>query len=151
MRSNSSLCTVVILLLNFANPNFALATDGSTDKYQGAPNTISFKVTTSECCGGEDADPHAVHGLETDDRAFILSGKSADSKGARDGFVVRFADFIEAFSFMTKVALLCEKYNHHPNWDNVYSKVIIKLSTHDLGGITNLDQTLASEINQIFD
>ena len=62
-----------------------------------------------------------------------------------------FANFIEAFSFMTKVALICEKYNHHPNWDNVYSKVIIRLNTHDLGGITNLDQTLASEINNIFD
>ena len=62
-----------------------------------------------------------------------------------------FANFIEAFSFMTKIALICEKYNHHPNWENVYSKVIIKLNTHDLGGITNLDQTLASEINKIFD
>ena len=61
-----------------------------------------------------------------------------------------FSNFIEAFSFMTKVALICEKYNHHPNWENVYSKVIIKLSTHDLGGITNLDQTIASEINSIF-
>ena len=62
-----------------------------------------------------------------------------------------FTNFIEAFSFMTKVALTCEKYNHHPNWENVYSKVIIRLNTHDLGGITNLDQTLASEINKIFD
>ena len=63
----------------------------------------------------------------------------------------KFFNFIEAFSFMTKVALICEKYNHHPNWKNVYSKVIIKLNTHDLGGITNLDQTLASEINKVFD
>ena len=63
----------------------------------------------------------------------------------------KFSDFIEAFSFMTKIALICEKYNHHPNWENVYSKVIIRLSTHDLGGITNLDQTLASEINKVFD
>ena len=62
-----------------------------------------------------------------------------------------FTNFIEAFSFMTKVALICEKYNHHPNWENVYSKVVIKLNTHDLGGIINLDQTLASEINKIFD
>ncbi|ABM71764.1 4a-hydroxytetrahydrobiopterin dehydratase (PCD) [Prochlorococcus marinus str. MIT 9515] len=62
-----------------------------------------------------------------------------------------FGDFIEAFSFMTKIALICEKYNHHPNWENVYSKVIIKLSTHDLGGITNLDQKIASEINEIFE
>ncbi len=62
-----------------------------------------------------------------------------------------FSNFIEAFSFMTKIALICEKHNHHPNWENVYSKVIIKLSTHDLGGITNLDQNIASEINDIFD
>ena len=60
-----------------------------------------------------------------------------------------FENFIEAFSFMTKIALICEKYNHHPNWENVYSKVIIKLSTHDLGGITNLDETIAKEINGI--
>ena len=59
----------------------ASATDGPTDKDQAAPNTISINVTTSECCGGEEADPHAVHGLETDDQAFILSGKSADSEG----------------------------------------------------------------------
>ena len=72
----------------------------------------------------------------------------------KDKYIERefnFANFIEAFSFMTKVALICEKYNHHPNWENVYSKVIIKLSTHDLGGITNLDQTIAYEINVIFD
>ena len=62
-----------------------------------------------------------------------------------------FRDFIEAFSFMTKIALICEKHNHHPNLENVYSKVIIKLNTHDLGGITNLDQTIASEINEIFE
>ena len=58
--------------------------------------------------------------------------------------VFNFENFIEAFSFMTKIALVCEKYNHHPNWENVYSKVTIRLSTHDLGGITNLDQTIAS-------
>ena len=62
-----------------------------------------------------------------------------------------FTNFIEAFSFMTKVALICEKHNHHPNWENVYSKVIIKLSTHDLGSITNLDQIIASEINGILE
>ena len=61
-----------------------------------------------------------------------------------------FGNFIEAFSFMTKIALICEKYNHHPNLENVYSKVVIKLSTHDLGGISNLDQTIASEINNIY-
>ena len=62
-----------------------------------------------------------------------------------------FTNFIEAFSFMTKVALICEKHNHHPNWENVYSRVIIKLSTHDLGSISNLDQIIASEINGILE
>ena len=62
-----------------------------------------------------------------------------------------FGNFIEAFSFMTKIALICEKHNHHPNWENVYSKVIIKLSTHDLGGISNLDLLVALEINNIFE
>ena len=60
-----------------------------------------------------------------------------------------FQNFIDAFSFMTKVALLAEKYNHHPNWENVYSIVRIKLFTHDLGGISSLDQVLASEINNL--
>ena len=62
-----------------------------------------------------------------------------------------FSNFIEAFSFMTQIALICEKYNHHPNWENVYSKVIIKFTSHDLGGISNLDQTIATEINSIYD
>ena len=60
-----------------------------------------------------------------------------------------FKNFVEAFSFMTKIALICEKHGHHPNWENVYSKVIIKLTSHDLGGVTNLDQSIASEINNI--
>ena len=62
---------------------------------------------------------------------------------------ITFQNFIDAFSFMTKVALLSEKYNHHPNWENVYSQVKIKLTNHDLGGISSLDQILASEINNL--
>jgi len=62
---------------------------------------------------------------------------------------IHFENFIDAFSFMTKVALLAEKYNHHPNWENVYSKVNIKLTNHDLGGISSLDHLLASEINNL--
>ena len=62
-----------------------------------------------------------------------------------------FPNFIDAFSFMTKVALLAEKFNHHPDWNNVYSNVNIKLTTHDLGGISSLDQVLASEINNLLE
>ena len=60
-----------------------------------------------------------------------------------------FKDFVDAFSFMTKVAMICEKYNHHPEWLNTYSKVNIKLTTHDLGGLTNLDQEIATQINNV--
>jgi len=61
-----------------------------------------------------------------------------------------FEDFKEAFAFMTKVALLAEKMDHHPNWSNVYNKVLIQLSTHDAGDIvTEKDHRLASEIDKL--
>jgi 4a-hydroxytetrahydrobiopterin dehydratase len=61
-----------------------------------------------------------------------------------------FKDFIEAFGFMTKVALLAEKHNHHPFWTNVYNKVTIELNTHDAGDIvTHKDHQLAGEIDKI--
>jgi 4a-hydroxytetrahydrobiopterin dehydratase len=60
-----------------------------------------------------------------------------------------FKDFIEAFSFMTRVAMHAEKMNHHPEWFNVYNKVNIDLVTHDLNGISNYDMKLAKAINKI--
>ena len=57
-----------------------------------------------------------------------------------------FADFTEAFSFMTKVALHAEKMNHHPEWFNVYNRITIDLMTHDAGGITSNDVELAKFI-----
>ena len=60
-----------------------------------------------------------------------------------------FKDFIEAFSFMTRVAMHAEKMNHHPEWFNVYNKVNIDLITHDLNGISNYDMKLANAINKI--
>lgn len=59
-----------------------------------------------------------------------------------------FKDFKEAFSFMTKVALIAEKMDHHPNWNNVYNKVEIYLSTHDAGNtVTDKDHALAEAID----
>ncbi|MFT5914209.1 MAG: 4a-hydroxytetrahydrobiopterin dehydratase [Flammeovirgaceae bacterium] len=59
-----------------------------------------------------------------------------------------FANFIEAFGFMTKVAFLAEKAGHHPNWSNVYNKVEIELTTHDAGNtVTKKDRDLAKEID----
>ena len=64
----------------------------------------------------------------------------------------QFKDFLEAFSFMTKVALLAEKMDHHPYWTNVYNKVTIELSTHDAGDIvTEKDRQLASQIDKLLE
>lgn len=61
-----------------------------------------------------------------------------------------FKDFQQAFAFMTRVAFLAEAHNHHPNWSNVYNKVIIELTTHDAGNlITEKDRKLADAIDQI--
>tara|TARA_Y100001968_G_C19454308_1_gene771328 strand:- start:9532 stop:9816 length:285 start_codon:yes stop_codon:yes gene_type:complete len=61
----------------------------------------------------------------------------------------RFDNFIDAFAFMTKVAIISESMGHHPELSNIYSQVKIELWTHDLGGISNLDVDLASKINKI--
>jgi 4a-hydroxytetrahydrobiopterin dehydratase len=61
----------------------------------------------------------------------------------------RFADFVEAFGFMTKVALLAEKADHHPEWSNVWNKVQIRLTTHDAGGLTARDIALAHAISAL--
>ncbi len=61
-----------------------------------------------------------------------------------------FKDFIEAFAFMSKVALVAEKMNHHPNWSNVYNKVNIALCTHDAGNtVTEKDRKLAAAIDKL--
>jgi 4a-hydroxytetrahydrobiopterin dehydratase len=63
----------------------------------------------------------------------------------------QFADFSEAFAFMTRVALLAEKMNHHPEWTNVYNKVAITLCTHDEGNsITTKDKKMATAIEEIY-
>ena len=62
-----------------------------------------------------------------------------------------FDDFSEAYSFMTSVAIIAEKQNHHPNWENVYNQVIVNLSTHDADGITEKDFKLAQKMDQLFD
>ncbi len=60
-----------------------------------------------------------------------------------------FKSFREAFSFMTEIALYCEKIDHHPEWTNVYNKVKILLTTHDLGGLSEKDFILANLIDSL--
>ncbi|OWY58615.1 4a-hydroxytetrahydrobiopterin dehydratase [cyanobacterium TDX16] len=60
---------------------------------------------------------------------------------------VRLGSFVEAFGLMAQVALVAEKLDHHPEWSNVYSKVVIDLTTHDAGGLTGLDLQLAAAVD----
>ncbi len=64
---------------------------------------------------------------------------------------LRFADFVEAFGFISQLAVIAEKMNHHPALFNVYNQVTIDLDTHDVGGISTLDFKLAAAINQLVD
>jgi 4a-hydroxytetrahydrobiopterin dehydratase len=76
-----------------------------------------------------------------------LPGKwklSSDHKSIHQSY--KFKSFAEAWSFMTHVALLAEKMDHHPDWSNAYNKVDITLSTHDAGGVTKKDMELAQAI-----
>lgn len=61
----------------------------------------------------------------------------------------RFSDFARAFAFMTEAALHAEKLDHHPEWSNVYSRIVVDLVTHDARGITELDFELARRMNAI--
>lgn len=61
----------------------------------------------------------------------------------------KFRDFVEAFGFMTQVALLAERADHHPEWSNVYNRVHILLTTHDAGGLSSRDISLAKQIDAL--
>ncbi len=73
----------------------------------------------------------------------LVEGRDAITHG------FRFADFSEAWAFMSRVALLAEKHDHHPEWSNVWNRVEITLSTHDAGGLSARDVTLAKAIDAI--
>lgn len=92
----------------------------------------------------------AVRELDTREREAALAGLTgwsydAEARGIRRTF--RFADFAEAFGFMSRVAILAEKADHHPEWFNVYNRVEILLTTHDAGGLSERDIALATAID----
>ncbi|MFA6117362.1 MAG: 4a-hydroxytetrahydrobiopterin dehydratase [Sphingomonas sp.] len=76
-----------------------------------------------------------------------------DFDEARDAITrtFTFADFSEAFAFMTRVALLAEKADHHPEWSNVWNRVVILLTTHDAGGLSQRDVDMAEAIDLLVD
>lgn len=60
-----------------------------------------------------------------------------------------FRNFVEAFGFMSRAAIWAEKLNHHPEWSNVYRTVTVELTTHDAGGLTELDVRLARKLDEL--
>ncbi len=90
--------------------------------------------------------------LSSDDLSKLIDQEALDWKIIEDGKKIKktfkFKSFIEAFSFMTKVAIYAEKKDHHPEWSNVYNKVEICLTTHDAGGITEKDVDLINFIEK---
>ncbi len=78
-----------------------------------------------------------------------LSGWSLENDKLHREFL--FQDFNEAFGFMARVALIAESMQHHPEWFNVWNRVVVDLSTHDAGGVTSLDVELAQKMNDIAD
>src|SRR5256885_3881236 len=90
--------------------------------------------------------------LSAEARKSALKGLSGWSEVAGREAIQRtfgFKDFSEAFGFMARAALAAEKLDHHPDWSNSWSKVDVRLSTHDAGGITELDFALASAMEKI--
>lgn len=92
-------------------------------------------------------------GLLKDKERDALLAELAGWRAKKDGLSISrtfaFPDFVAAFGFMTKVALLAEKADHHPDWSNSYGKVKITLTSHDAGGLTKRDARLARAIEAL--
>jgi 4a-hydroxytetrahydrobiopterin dehydratase len=91
--------------------------------------------------------------LEADTAASLLAGMPDWSHDRQRDAITRefeFEDFIQAFSFMTQLAIHAEKHNHHPEWSNVYNRVVITLTTHDANGLTQSDIDFARYADAAF-
>ena len=90
--------------------------------------------------------------LTADERAALLaehSGWELRDDGLAIAREFRFKSFSEAWAFMSRVALLAEKHDHHPEWSNVYNRVAITLTTHDAGGLSERDANMARAIDRL--
>ena len=88
----------------------------------------------------------------TDARALLQTLPDGRFDAARGGLIVReftFRDFAQAFGFMSQIALVAERRNHHPEWFNVYNRVQVTLTTHDVGGLSMKDIELARTMDRV--
>ena len=95
-----------------------------------------------------------IEQLDENERAAALDALGEwDFDDGRDAITRQFlfADFSEAFGFMTRIALLAEQQDHHPEWSNVWNRVDILLTTHDAGGLSARDVKLAKAIDALLD
>ncbi|PZC49586.1 MAG: 4a-hydroxytetrahydrobiopterin dehydratase [Chloroflexi bacterium] len=93
------------------------------------------------------ARPEKLDDASVAERLAMLPGWTVAEGKLRRAF--QFDDFVQAFAFMTASALRAEKLDHHPEWFNVYNRVVVELTTHDAGGISEMDFVLASAMNAI--
>ena len=87
-------------------------------------------------------EPEKIRNLLENDWVYVK-----DRGAIRKEFI--FSDFVEAFGWMCKAAIIAEKLNHHPEWFNVFKRVEVTLTTHDLNGLSDLDITLASKLDSL--
>lgn len=78
-----------------------------------------------------------------------LPGWQLDEDGGGISRRFKFRDFVGAFGFMSRVALLAERANHHPEWSNIYNRVTVRLTTHEVGGLSTRDTALARAIDAL--
>jgi 4a-hydroxytetrahydrobiopterin dehydratase len=97
---------------------------------------------------GGKAMPERIDSHKKDEILSELDGWCLDESGEAITKSYKFANFIAAWGFMSRCALFAEKKCHHPEWFNVYNKVDVKLTTHDAGGLTDLDVKMAKAMNK---
>lgn len=87
-----------------------------------------------------------------DCESFVEQNKNWSRVEGRDAITrsFKFRDFNAAFGFMTRIAMIAEQMNHHPEWFNVYNRVDVVLTTHDTGGVSALDITMARKMDEIY-
>lgn len=82
-------------------------------------------------------------------KPLIDAGWTVEEDGKAIAKTYKFGDFAAAFGWMTQAAIAADKMDHHPEWSNVYNSVTVRLTTHDAGGLTDLDVTLATRMEAI--